>query len=242
MQNRPGFKPEELSARYDVDVLDEDDWHSYSGRRTTKIVREHARLSTAKSRLLLNAGAGVHQISLPQWEEVSVDLFAKPIRSHRRTVCANIEDLPFPKQEFGAVVCVGEVLGYCDPSRAIAEFSRVLEPGGILICDFGNSRSSRHWFTSTYRRAADLITDKYNGSSERIWVYDPDYMRSVLKSCGFNVIRMLGTHTWSAFARKMGASPDSAVCGQKWLDWLPAPTTWADLTTIVAFRTAYERG
>ena len=242
MEHRPGFHPAELKARYDVETISEDPWHSYSGQTTTKLVAKHLALSKAKSRLLLNAGAGAHQLGVPSWEEISVDLFATPMRSHRRTICASIEELPLSSRDFGAVVCVGEVLGYCDPARAIAEFSRVLEPHGVLICDFGNSRSIRHWFTTTYRRSADLITDSYNGSPERIWVYDPGYIRSVLVSCGFANIRSAGIHTWSALSRKIGMSPDHAVRWQSWLGWLPLPDTAADVMTIVASRCESGQG
>lgn len=236
MDDRPGFDPEELKLRYDVEAFREDAWHTYCGRRTANIVAEGLLRSVAKSRTLLNAGSGVHRIEAPGWEEVSVDLFAAPLRLHSRSVRANVEQLPFKNSEFGAVVCVGEVLGYCDPAKAIVEFSRVLERGGILICDFGNSRSIRYWFTSTFRRSADLVTDAYNGSPERIWVYDPSYILSVANTCGLRVLQMTGTHSWSAVARRVGVGPDGAVWWEKALNRIPAPNSWAALTTIVACR------
>lgn len=196
----------------------------------------HLPLSHAASRLLLNAGAGVHELDIPLWDEISVDLFAAPLRKHRKAICADIEKLPFAVAEFGAVVCVGEVLGYCDPARAIAEFARVLAPRGVLICDFGNSRSFRYFFTPAYCRSADMIKDSYNGTAEYVWIYDPDYIRSLLGSCGFAVIRTIGTHSWSALSRRLGAVPQTAVRLQKMLDWLPQPASHADITTIVAVR------
>lgn len=236
MTRRPGFTPEELEPRYDVECFTEDEWHSYSGQRTTQIITDCLELSRASSRLLLNAGAGVHQLNLPSWSEVSVDLFAAPIRRHKNPILADIENLPFGGSEFGAVVCVGEVLGYCDPACAIAEFARVLVKGGVLICDFGNSRSLRFWSTPTYRRAADMIQDTYIGTAENVWVYDPEYIQSVLASVGFTVRRIFGTHTWSALSRRLGASPRTAVRLQKMLDWLPQSASHADITTIAAVR------
>jgi SAM-dependent methyltransferase len=241
MERRPGFTTDELKARYDVESITEDEWHSYSGHRTASIVARYLPSSKAQSKLLLNAGSGVYQVRILPWEEISVDLFSRPMQSHSRTVCANIEMLPFPAHKFGAVVCVGEVLGYCDPARALAEFARVTEIGGILICDFGSTRSIRHWFTSSYRRAADLIMDSYNGSPERIWVYDPDYILSVLKSSGFEIKRIIGVHTWSALGRKIGTSPRRAVQWQTYLEWLPLPESWADVMTVVAVRSVVGR-
>src|SRR5437588_1470584 len=113
MELRPGFTRKELEARYNVDSLTEDEWHAYSGRKTAEIVASHLSLSRGSSRLLLNAGAGVHELNLPPWEEICVDLFAAPLRRHKKAICADIGKLPFAVAQFGAVVCVGEVLGYC---------------------------------------------------------------------------------------------------------------------------------
>lgn len=242
MEVRPGFEPDQLRARYDVENISEDAWHSYSGARTAKILTRYLPMSGAKSRSLLNAGSGVHQVRMPPWQEVSVDLFSRPIRSHSKFVCANIEQLPFAANEFGAVVCVGEVLGYCDPARALAEFARVVEQGGVLICDFGNTRSIRYWLTPTYRRAADLTTDSYNGTPERIWVYEPSYILSLLESSGFEIKRTIGTHTWSALWRRLGASSQRAVRWQTLLEWIPVPESFSDVMTVVAVRSVAARG
>lgn len=242
MDGRPGFRPDELKTRYDVESITEDEWHAFSGRRTREILTQFLPCSPTRSKLLLNAGAGVYELNLPGWQEVSVDLFAKPLRTHRRTtVCANVEQLPFGSQEFGAVVCVGEVLGYCDPARAISEFARVVETNGLLICDFENSLSVRHWFTPSFARAADLTTDVYNGTPEPIWIYDPKYIASILRSYGFSVVQVLGTHSWSALARRLGAPSSKAVRWEAMLSRIGLPSRWADLTTIVASRSGGGR-
>lgn len=232
----PGFKREELSKRYDVTAISEDTWHEYSGERTAQIITRYLSELHAPSKLLLNAGAGVYELSLPDWEEVSLDLFPGPLRNRRYAVCASVEALPFQEHIFGAIVCVGEVLAYCDPARAIAEFARVLAPSGLLICDFGNSRSFRYWFRSQYGRAADMVTDSYNEAPERIWIYDPQYLLSIINSSGFSVHARFGTHTWSSLARRVGVSIPLSVAIQRHLERLPLPTAWADLMTIVAER------
>jgi SAM-dependent methyltransferase len=234
---RPGFKREELRARYDVPSLDEDRWHAYSGEKTAGIIEHYLRGSAPPSLWLLNAGCGVYELALDAWKEVSVDLFTRPIGGRLRSICASVEQLPFRSKAFGGVVCVGEVLAYCDPAAAIAEFGRVLSQSGVLICDFASSRSIRYWFRKPYGRAADLIRDEYNGTPERTWVYDPQYVSSLLGASGFRLMASVGTHSWSALARRLGASPRSAVFLQRSLEWLDLPTRWADLTTIVAERT-----
>jgi SAM-dependent methyltransferase len=234
----PRFKRDELKIRYDVPLIYEDDWHTYSGDRTSAFIARHLSSFPAASNWLLNAGAGVYSIGLKPWREVSLDLFTLPIRERQYGVCATIEHLPFQSNVFGGIVCVGEVLAYCDPAVTLSEFSRVIAPSGVLIVDFGSSRSFRHWFRAPYGRAADLIEDYYNGTPEPTWVYDPTYIGSLLVSFGFQVKTRLGTHTWSALARRFGMSESKAMFLQRHLDSLRLPSGWADLTTIVAVRLA----
>ncbi|MHB8524353.1 MAG: methyltransferase domain-containing protein [Limisphaerales bacterium] len=200
----PGFKREELRARYNVPEFEEDAWHAFSGARTKEILAGLLPKLECSTGRLLNAGAGVYKVCGAPWDEFSIDLFAVPILRRPRAVCGSVEHLPFQNGAFEIVVCVGEVLAYCDPAAAIREFARVLAPSATLICDFGSSRSIRYWFRAPFGRAADLVTDHYNGTPEPTWVYDPAYIKSVLAHFGFNIKFEIGTHTWSALARKAG--------------------------------------
>jgi SAM-dependent methyltransferase len=216
-------------------VLCEDEWHAYSGQRTSEIVLRYLK-EAEPPKLLLNAGAGVHKLDLPGWDEIALDLFPNPLRNHRSSVCASVEAMPFDDAKFDAVVCVGEVLGYCDPARAIREFSRVLSPNGILICDFESTLSWRYWATSVYGRAAEIVTDFYNGSTEQIWAYHPNYITNLLTTFGFSTEARLGTHNWSPLALRIGASRRTALSVEKALRWSRLSLPWADLQTIVGIR------
>ncbi len=134
-------------------------------------------------------------------------------------------------------MCVGEVLGYCDPAIALREFRRVLTSTGTLICDFGSSRSFRNLFRSSYGSAADITADYYNETLERTWVYDPEYLLSLLTSFDFKIAETSGTHTWSALARRLGLRQSTATGIQRRLEWLRPPAAWADIMTIVAVKT-----
>jgi SAM-dependent methyltransferase len=232
----PGFNRDDLKSRYDVSEIKEDDWHSYSGKRTSEfLTRQLATLGPSANRLL-NAGAGIYGNTTGQPNEVSVDLFPTPMKGRKNAVCASVERLPFSDGAFSCVLCVGEVLAYCDPAAAISEFSRVLIPNGTLICDFGSSRGVSCWFSRAFARAADLVVDEYNGSPEKIWRYDPRYISGLLRSFGLSPKATLGTHTWSAMARRLGATRSNALTAQKTLDWISLPASWADLMTIVAVK------
>jgi SAM-dependent methyltransferase len=230
----PGFHRKDLQQRYDVQYIREDSWHSHSELSTQEVINFYLDSRQLVPRRLLNAGCGGHAINSSAFEEVRLDLFSSPLVGRSASVCASIMGLPFKPSVFGCVICVGEVLGYCDPALAISEFARVLAPSGLLICDFSSSLSFRHRFTKSFARAADMITDRYNGAPEKIWIYNPEYIRALLNDHGFVVRSQKGTHLWSAVARRVALSPEVAVSIERRLSWLPAPPEWADLATIVA--------
>jgi SAM-dependent methyltransferase len=214
----------------------EDEWHAYSGNRTTRIIEAELSAAHYVPSWLLNAGSGIYILRPHEWREVRFDLFSAPIKGGSFSVCGSIEQLPFSDGSFGAIACVGEVLAYCDPAAAAREFARVLAPAGILISDFGSSRSMRRLLSPSFGRAADLVTDDYNGSPENTWIYDPDYISALLANLGFKIQKTFGTHTWSALARRLGCSPRLAVSIQRRLDWLRLPAVAADVITVIAVR------
>lgn len=231
-----GFKLNDLRPRYDVPIIHEDPWHKYSGEVTAGILARSIPPPSSEDSWLLNAGAGVYPIRKYSWRAVSVDIFTTPISTHKYPVCASVERLPFAGSTFSIIVCVGEVLAYCDPAKAIREFARVIANSGRLICDFRSSRSLRYLRSKTFGRAADLIHDEYNGTPEPTWVYDPQYIRAILHLAGFRIRSEFGIHTWSNLARRLGSSTELALTFQRYLASMPFPVKWADLITIVADR------
>jgi ubiquinone/menaquinone biosynthesis C-methylase UbiE len=169
---------------------------------------------------------------------MSVDLFETPLRGRPDAICGNIESLPFESGSFGAIVCVGEVLGYCDPRHALQEFGRVAVSGASLVCDFGSTLSARYAFTRTYGRTADIASDEYNGTEERVWVYHPEYIKSIIEQAGFRVLKDLGTHSLCAIACRLGFRQTAVGAAAAALRWLPQPRRFSDVRTIVSVRNA----
>jgi SAM-dependent methyltransferase len=231
----PGFRRQELQARYNVSAVEEDRWHSFGDVQRRHLIRRTFDHFGERHGRILNAGSGVHTLGLGDWEEIAIDFFERPLHRTSCAVCGNIAQLPFGESTFDAVICVGEVLGYCDPPQAVAEFFRVIRPQGILFCDFGSTQSARYWFTEVYRRAAEMVTVEYNGEPERIWIYDPDYINSLLRQAGFCTILLTGIYRWAALFAQL--------CGQKYAlkaeqlqRLLPFPSRSADVVVIVARR------
>ncbi|WP_371932938.1 methyltransferase domain-containing protein [Bradyrhizobium sp. CCGUVB23] len=178
----------------------------------------------------------MYAVPVASGDQFFVDLFAAPIRGRRNALCATVEQLPFRESAFECIVCVGEVLSYCDPAAALCEFARVISPGGHLIFDFGSTHSIRHWRSEMFGRAADILSDQYNGSCEKVWRYSPKYIRELLKTNSFDVRQTFGIHTWSALAKRLGASEARALMAQSWLELIKFPAVLADILTIVAVK------
>lgn len=234
---RPGFPRAALKERYDVRSFSEDSWHSHSGNVTQNIIQHFLVKTRAGNANLLNAGSGIYQItSNKEWHEYKADLFHTPLIGENLSVCARVEALPFCDDAFGCVICVGEVLGYCDPAKALAEFSRVTGDNGILIADFGNSRSTKYRFTKTFGRAADIATDRYNETPERIWVYSPEYILSLVSSLGWNIYKVYGTHFLSAMGRKAGIPDNMSLSLERILGRRISVAKMCDIVTFIAVR------
>jgi SAM-dependent methyltransferase len=233
---RFGFSRSELSPRYNVASIEEDEWHSFEDGRRRSFLRTELAAARGSSRYLLNAGAGVHVLEMASWHVVSADLFSKPLTNHCMGVCTSITKLPFLGGTFGAIVCLGEVLGYCDPSDALEEFSRVLVPGGALIFDFESTRSSRYWFSSTYDRAADMVTVEYNGAPEKLWIYSPKYVESLLTRFGFSISQKNGLCGWAALLQRIGIKTSSALSLSMRFEKFSAIRRWSDLIIVSALR------
>jgi SAM-dependent methyltransferase len=231
-----GFSRSELEARYDVDQMSEDVWHHHSAVRTKDFIKSQLPIAGPEWRSLLNAGAGVYEIDAEDYSQTFLDLFVTPILQRKRAVCGSVEQMPFEDASFDVAVCVGEVLSYCDPARAIAEFARVLRPSGIFIFDYSSSRSARHWLKSTHGRAADIFIDEYNGTAERVWVYGPDYISSLLRQNSFDVRAEQATHCWSAVLRRTGLPLRAAVFLEKLVGRYVRPKRFSDLITIAAVK------
>jgi SAM-dependent methyltransferase len=233
---RGGFPRSELQARYNVAQMSEDVWHRHSAAQTIAFIKSQLPAPGPEWRSLLNAGAGVYEIGAAGYSETFLDLFMAPIQRREHAVCGSVEQMPFEDATFDVAVCVGEVLSYCDPARAIAEFARVLRLGGILMFDYSSSRSARHWLKPTHGRSADIFIDEYNGTPERVWVYGPDYVSSLLRQNSFEVRVEQATHCWSAILRWAGTPLSAAVFMEKLVGRYVPSNRFCDLITVAAVK------
>jgi 2-polyprenyl-3-methyl-5-hydroxy-6-metoxy-1,4-benzoquinol methylase len=71
-----------------------------------------------------------------------------------------IEKLPFPDQSYEGVLCSSVVEYLPQPRSAIAEFARVLKPGGRLLVSVPNRRSLFRRLLVTIYRLSKLLTKR----------------------------------------------------------------------------------
>jgi SAM-dependent methyltransferase len=85
---------------------------------------------------LLDVGCGTghsYHLLAPR-ESVGVDVAAEALRGQqRRTIVADMRELPLPDASFAAFLSVQSIEHVPDAGRALAEARRVLEPGGMAI-------------------------------------------------------------------------------------------------------------
>lgn len=127
--------------------------------------------------LVLEAGCGtgrwVYRLAPQGYQVVMADLSPEMIRRAREKVkrqglsdrvagfhALDICDLsPLPDAGFDLILALGGPLSLCsDPARAVAEFHRLLRPGGHVVCDAGNR----------YRTALQLCQERDFDQVERV--------------------------------------------------------------------------
>jgi ubiquinone/menaquinone biosynthesis C-methylase UbiE len=95
---------------------------------------------------VLDAGAGTGQLARrlhgthPEAQytllDISPAMLLRATDVPGRHVLGSVTELPFPDEEFDLVVSGWVLETLHDPARAIAEFARVVAPGGRVVCCF----------------------------------------------------------------------------------------------------------
>lgn len=162
---------------------------------------------------VLDAGCGSGQTmawlkqALPEWEMTGIDVAHDAVLAAaslgESVALASVIDLPFAEKSFGLLVSL-DVLQHLPLNggdvMTLAEFRRVLEPGGILLIRT-NSQS--------FPRVADDALNMYRR-------YDPEPLRQLLTNAGFDVLRLSRANSLLGLAeipRELRARKDAGKSG-----------------------------
>jgi SAM-dependent methyltransferase len=208
-----------------------DKWHLYSN---TEIRRELARywdsLPAESCRVILNAGAGGHDLGLDTATAINLDISENRIASLPRPLLASIEALPLSNRTIDIIVCVGCVVNYCDAATVIVEFERVLRPGGYLLLEFESSYSAELMTQSAFGQSAAVIETFYANHQEVVWAYSPKYIKNLLKAAKFDLLRSVPIHvlsTWGLLVLRSSRIATAIARLDRMARKIPFLTRWA---------------
>src|SRR5262249_2933976 len=100
----------------------------------------------------------------------------------------NAEELPYENGSFDHAACLGTLLYFKDPKRAMSEIHRVTKPGGRLVLRTVNRNNLYTRFTGL-----KLDPDSYN-------LYTESELTEFIQQCGFRVEKHFSYGFWPPFA------------------------------------------
>ena len=173
-----------------------DNWSTHTKRSIGEFVRA---IVPDSEGLLLNAGSGGNDYGLSRRMTcVNLDISLRQCRTLRLPVLGDVEHIPFADDLFDVTVCVGAVINYVQPEKAISELTRVTKPGGLILVDFESSYSAEIMFAPQWRKPLTVIERMYVDHMDKTFLYSPKHIREIFEHVGGRVIATRGYHIVSA--------------------------------------------
>lgn len=188
----------------------QDIWHGYTFAAERNVVEKWLSSYSDKSSVILNAGSGGTEYNTDS-KMIHMDIIEKYIRHFDHYLVGSIERINLQDASIDGIICVGSVLNYADAQRSIAEFSRVLKPGGFLILEFERSDSAEFLWTGQHGKFIFSKEYFYNNQTHLLWMYSEKHIRLLLKDYGFHIHRCKRVHSLSSLLYRLGMSEESAA-------------------------------
>lgn len=185
---------EEVARKYNglTEIWDKED---YWNQHTYGMISRFVGTSYAKIKAdnfkgkILNAGSAGNNYGLPEDDTTHLDLAYERIKHLPNGLVGNIEDLPFEKNQFQLIVCVGSVINYCDPYRVFEEFHRVLGPDGYVLLEFENSNTVELIGSRKFNKKVVFAESFYNQRKENIWYFSEKFIEEIALEYGMRLVR-----------------------------------------------------
>jgi ubiquinone/menaquinone biosynthesis C-methylase UbiE len=134
------------------------------------------------------SGFGKHVFAMdaskPMLDKAKANATRDGLENNIDFIPGNIENIPLDDDKVDAITCIHVLVHYRDIEKAIAEFARVLKPGGHLVIEVANSGLSRIYhkiWAILSRRAHFSYPDYYHNSQ---------YVENTLVKYGIAVIHV----------------------------------------------------
>ncbi|UAY53231.1 class I SAM-dependent methyltransferase [Ferruginibacter albus] len=191
---------DEVAKKYNsIDLIwDENDkWHWYTHEVISKFITINIQNLNAENLNILNAGSAGNNYNIPDDHMFHIDIAEDKIFNIKNAIIASIENIPLGNEFFDMIICVGSVLNYCDPIKAIQEFGRVIKYDGRLIIEFENSYTLELIGKKGFNKKAVLTDTFYNHKPEKLWFFSENFIREILEENGFAILSFKRFHMLS---------------------------------------------
>ena len=178
-----------------------DNWSMHTKRSIGEFIRA---VMPDTEAFVLNAGSGGNDYGLSgRMTCVNLDISLRQCRTLKLPVLGDVEQLPFADDRFDATICVGAVINYVHPEKAIPELVRVTKPGGLILVDFESSYSAEIMFAPQWRKPLTVIERMYVDHMDKTYLFSPAYIRGLFEQARSTVTAARGYHIASAMWERL---------------------------------------
>lgn len=189
---------------------DDDVWHAHTYLSEKKIIEGWLSAVAKQEMIILNAGSGGTEYET-LGTIIHLDIIESYIKMHDNYIVGSVENTGLPDVSVDGIICVGSVLNYADAQRTLCEFSRVLKPNGFFIIEFERSNSAEFLATRNHGKTLFSKNYYYNGQTHKLWLYNEQHIRQMLKFYNLKVYQHKRIHTLSSLLNRFGLSEEKAA-------------------------------
>jgi len=208
----------------DYNIDDEDSWHNTTGNIINSFVYKEIDKIDNNTIVILNAGSGGVSY-YTKGKIINLDIVEENIKEFENHIVSSITCIPLEDNSVDMIICVGSVINYADITLSIKEFNRILKVGGLLILEFERSNSADFLFSKNYGKKQFLHTYIYNNQKHPMIIYSEKYVKSVLKTNNFKILKKKRFHNLSSLFTKLKVKEDVSLKFGK-LDFLFYPFSY----------------
>lgn len=202
-----------INRYFEKDIIWEptDKWHLYTHTKIQTFIKNASRdFLENKKIVILNAGSAGEEYGLIEHTHIHVDIVDTKIKDKQKFIVSNIETLEL-NEKVDMVLCVGSVLNYTDPVRAIKNFSKLLKTGGYLLIEFEKSTSLEFIFHKSFNEQVAIIHTFYGNHEEKLKVFSERYIQSIIQYNKFILMRTERFHIASPLIFRLVKQPNFAA-------------------------------